>query len=465
MNLFKISFQYLLARPLNTFLNMLILSLGVAIITILLLVSKQIEQQLDVNAKGIDLVVGAKGSPLQLILSSIFHIDYPTGNIPLKEAEQLAQNPMVKYAIPLALGDSYNGFRIVGTNTKYSDLYGAKLSEGNFWKSEFEVCLGSNVAKALQLKVGDTFFGAHGMGEGVGDDHEEHAYKVVGVLQQQNNVLDRLILTSVESIWHSHKKEDVGVAEEEHEHEEDHSHKEETHENEEGDHDHEEGQKHIEQEAHSIDTTRILSSKEAQQMILNARQKGKETGLPKGNEESELTSMLIKFTSPMGIITFPRFINQQTSMQAASPAFEVNRLFNLIGIGFDMLKAFAYLMVFIAALSIFIALYNALKDRKYDLAVMRSMGASKARLFFLVILESNMVTIISTLLGILLGHLTLQVISAVLQSPGQTDISGAYFLEEEFIIIVSSILLGFITALISAMQAYKTNISEVLSEG
>ena len=377
MNLFKLSFQYLLARPFNTFLNMLILSLGVAIIIVLLLVSKQVAQQLNVNAKGIDLVVGAKGSPMQLILSSIFHIDYPTGNIPLEEAEQLAQNPMVKYAIPLALGDSYSGFRIVGTNEKYVDLYKASLAEGKLWKEEFEVCLGSNVAKQLNLKVGGTFYGVHGIGEGVGDSHEEIPYKVVGILKKQSNVLDRLILTNVESIWHSHAEEAIETET----HSEEHKHE-------------------IEKAVTlHLDTGSVISSKEAQNLILTARQKGRDTGLPKGNEESELTSLLVKFTSPMGVITFPRFINKQTSMQAASPAYEVTRLFNLIGIGFDMLRAFAYLMIFIAALSIFIALYSALKDRRYDLAVMRSMGASKFRLFVLVILESMMVTSVSTLLG------------------------------------------------------------------
>ena len=107
MNIFILVWNYLKARPLNTAINILLLSLGIAVITILLLFNRQLEKKINDNAKGIDLVVGAKGSPLQLILCSIFHIDLPTGNIKLAEAERIAKNRLIKLAIPLALGDSY----------------------------------------------------------------------------------------------------------------------------------------------------------------------------------------------------------------------------------------------------------------------------------------------------------------------------------------------------------------------
>src|SRR5688572_7096024 len=119
MNLFILVWNYLKARPLNTALNIMLLSLGIAVITILLLFNNQLQQKISENARGIDLVVGAKGSPLQLILCNIFHIDFPTGNINLKEAEKITRNRMVKQAIPLALGDSYQGFRIIGTTLAY----------------------------------------------------------------------------------------------------------------------------------------------------------------------------------------------------------------------------------------------------------------------------------------------------------------------------------------------------------
>src|SRR6185503_21334952 len=100
--------------------------------------------------RGIDLVVGAKGSPLQLVLCSVFHIDFPTGNIKQRDAEKLSKNRMVKKAIPMALGDSYQNFRIVGTDTSYTALFGARIKEGKWWAEDLEVVAGSSAAEALK---------------------------------------------------------------------------------------------------------------------------------------------------------------------------------------------------------------------------------------------------------------------------------------------------------------------------
>src|SRR5688572_32309936 len=126
MSIFTLVWNYLKARPLNTAINILLLSLGIAVITILLLFNRQLEQKITENARGIDLVVGAKGSPLQLILCNIFHVDFPTGNIKLSEADKISKSRLIKTAIPLALGDSYNSYRIIGTNTRYAELYQAQ---------------------------------------------------------------------------------------------------------------------------------------------------------------------------------------------------------------------------------------------------------------------------------------------------------------------------------------------------
>src|SRR5688572_7257827 len=154
MNIVLLVWNYLKSKPLNTCLNIVLLSLGIAVITVLLLFNKQLEEKISSNAKGIDLVVGAKGSPLQLILCNIFHIDFPTGNINLKEAERVSKNRLVKNAIPLALGDSYQSYRIVGTTNKYTELYKAELTEGDWSKDLMEVTLGANAAEGLKLSVG-----------------------------------------------------------------------------------------------------------------------------------------------------------------------------------------------------------------------------------------------------------------------------------------------------------------------
>jgi putative ABC transport system permease protein len=125
MNIVVIAFRYLWSRPLTAALNLLLLSLGLASITFVLLVSEQMQQSFERDLAGIDLVVGAKGSPLQLILAGVFHIDVPTGNIPLSEVKALEKNPQVAKVIPLSLGDTLQGFRIVGTSAAYAAHYAA----------------------------------------------------------------------------------------------------------------------------------------------------------------------------------------------------------------------------------------------------------------------------------------------------------------------------------------------------
>jgi putative ABC transport system permease protein len=207
MNLWVLILNYLKSRPLNTALNILLLALGIAMISILVVFNRQFQEKITSNSKGIDLVVGAKGSPMQLILCNIFHVDFPTGNIRLVEAERVARHRLVKRAIPLALGDNYRGFRIIGTSHDYADLYDAKLSQGSLWKEPMEVVIGSDVARALQLSLGSQFTSSHGLSDET-HAHDEQQFVVKGILQKANNVVDNLILTGVESIWQVHAVHD-----------------------------------------------------------------------------------------------------------------------------------------------------------------------------------------------------------------------------------------------------------------
>lgn len=414
MNLPFLVWSYLKSRPLNTALNIFLLSLGIAVITILLLFNNQLQQKITDNAKGIDLVVGAKGSPLQLILCNIFHIDFPTGNINLREAEKISRNRLVKKAIPMALGDSYNGYRIIGTNLAYAEQYKAELSTGEWFGADMDVTIGAAVARALRLKVGDRFESTHGLTT-EGHSHDEQKFLVTGIMSQTNSVLDNLILTNVESVWKVHE---AHAEEEEH-------------------------------EAHHHDSisnpSPLVASVEA------------------GDSTKELTSLLIQYRSPMGAIQMPRWVNSQSSLQAASPAFETARLFSILGVGVDILKSFAYVLIFISGVSIFIALYNSLKERRYDMAIMRSMGASRGKLVTAILMEGGVLTLLGSLTGLLMGHFALVLMGNLIEETQKAGISGLVFYQEEWIILVGSLLLGLLCAVIPAIQAYRTDISTVLA--
>jgi putative ABC transport system permease protein len=140
VNLPRLALAFLRAQGLGTALNIALMALGVAVITLVLLFTRQFEERFTRDAQGIDLVVGAKGSPLQLVLASIYHLDVPTGNIPLPEADKIATHAMVAKAIPLALGDSFRGSRIVGSTPDYVAHYGAQPAAGRLWEAPLGKC-------------------------------------------------------------------------------------------------------------------------------------------------------------------------------------------------------------------------------------------------------------------------------------------------------------------------------------
>ena len=396
MNLPGISLAYLHARPLATALNLLLLALGIATITVLLLATSQLEERMGRDARGIDMVAGAKGSPMQLVLSSVFHLDAPTGNIALDDALALSRHPMVKKAIPLALGDSFQGHRIVGTNHEYPAHYGARVAAGRLWSAPMEAVLGSEVAASARLAVGATFSGAHGLAAG-GDAHDEEPFKVVGVLAPGGSVLDRLVLTSVESVWEIHE--------------------------------------------HA----------------------GKPDGKP--SPRREITALLIQYATPLAAAMLPRQVNASPALQAASPAYESARLFRMIGVGMDVLRAFGMILVLVAGLSVFIALLNALEDRRYDLAVMRMLGASRAKLMGLMVLEGVALSTIGGIAGIALGHLFAEFLGVALKSAQQTAVTGWAWYPQELWLLALAAGVGIAAALVPAWRAYRTDVAPILAEG
>lgn len=443
MNLLRLSWKNIRIKPLSTFLSLLLFGLGVGIIVLLMLLNTQLKEQFDRNLAGVDMVVGAKGSPLQLILSSIYHIDNPTGNITLRDVRILEKHPsiapLIKRTIPLALGDSYKGFRIVGTEASYVELYDSvAFAESPLWDKLNEVTIGHKVAQDLGLRVGDTFQSTHGLME-EGEAHEGHDLRVVSILPRSRTVLDKLILTSIETVRaaHSHEEEApdfeldeadqaaLADAHDDHDHDEDADH----------DHDHAGDHDHHDHAA---------------EPDLDDPQQG-------------ITAMLVFFRSPMGHIRVPNFINQNTNMQTAVPAYEANKLYELLGVGTDALRVLAMVIVLVSGLSIFISLFNSLKERRYELALLRVMGASRTQLFLLIILEGLLIALLGYVLGTVLGHGGMALLGQLAEDSYQYNFDGWRFLAAEAWIALSALGLGFLAALIPALGVYRVDIAETLA--
>lgn len=411
----KLAWKNIWFKPLNTILSVILLTSSVAIITTLILVEKQFEEKFASNIEDVDLVLGAQGSPLQLILSSVYQVDAPTGNINYDSAKVWMQHPFVEKAIPLAFGDNYRGYKILGTTHDYLTKYKAKLAEGKLFEKNFEVVVGSEIAQKLSLKVGDEFFGSHG-DAAEGEVHDQYAYKIVGIANPTGKVVDNLILCTIPSVWQMH-----------HQHDENPAHGEEGH-------IYEEGEEH------------------------------EKSDLTLDEPNMEITAVLLKIRNQMAKLTWQRVIPQNTKMQAVSPAFEVNRLFGLFGIGVTALQYLAYGIMLISGISIFIALFNTLKERKSEFALMRVNGAGRIQLLKVVMIESLLLCVVGFIFGTILGRIALSLLSNSSEEDFKMSFNPYEFLwQKEGTLFLVTIFVGFIAALIPAIKAYNLNISKTLA--
>lgn len=398
MRLFYLAYRNLISKPLNLLLSLLLLSLSMSLVTFVLQLSDQMGGQLQKNIDPFDMVVGAKGSPLQLVLSSVLHVDAPTGNIKLQDTKQLFNHPFVEYAVPVSYGDNYRGYRILGTYPEYIEKYQAQLAQGEMYKKTFEVLLGAAAAERLELKLGDTFVGSHGLVESEIGAHEDHPYTVTGILERSNTVVDQLIITSLESIWGSH------------------AHEEEGHENE-----------HAE-------------------------------------EPKEITSLLVKFKSPIGMMQIPRFINENTNMQSALPGYEVQRLMGLLGSGVKTINGIAIAILLVSGLSIFISLLKTIRERKGELALLRVYGFGTSKLLYLALLEGIFLSVLGFALGWLIGRAGIFLFSAYAESTYGFGLEIHTPSTVECVLLLITIVLAVLASFLAAIPVFKLNVAKTLSD-
>lgn len=392
LNWLYIAWRNLGLKKLQTSLSLVLLAFGVGLVSLLMLSEKQLSATFNRNIEDIDLVLGAKGSPLQLILANVYHVDAPTGNIRLADAEKVMRHPYIAEGIPLAYGDNYRGFRIVGSTEAYTAHYKASWATGRAFESSFEVVVGAQVAERTGLNVGDEFFSAHGLQDET-DVHTDKVFTVVGILEPNGTVLDQLLLCNISTIWEVH-------------------------------------------EGHG------------------------ETALP---EDREITAVLLKKRNPLAVLTIPNTI-RETNMQVALPSIEINRLTQNFGIGMNTLRAIALLIMLISFASIFISVYDNLLSRRYELALLRTMGGSRQGLFLSLLLEGGILSTGGALLGLVLSRLGLVALAQMVEDKFRYDWADIGVLTDELLLAGMAIFVGLIAAAIPGISAVKMDTSRTLSE-
>jgi putative ABC transport system permease protein len=399
MNALSLALASIRARPLQSALCVLASAAGFALLAALFLLSQAIAGGFERNAEGVDVVAGAKGSPLQLVLSSVYHADVPTGNIEAADAEKIAHNPKVRLAIPLALGDSYRGYRIVGTTPDYLKLYGAVLADGKVFAQPFEAVAGA----FADLKTGAHFFGVHGLSIDADDVHRYHEYKIIGKLKPTGTVLDRLILTPVESVQELHKHPDAGDPD------------------------------------------------AAEELKIG----------------HQVTALLLQVKNPIAVMTLPRELNKDANLLAASPGLEMTRLAVSLGVGRDLLAALGAGFVALSTLMLLSSLASGLAARRYDLSVLRVLGASPLTLSCTVIAEGAALSLAGALLGLALGHLFAYAVAAGVDSLRGLVLAQAMLRAQamDAQLLALGLVTGLLGGLLPAWSAARTDIASLLAKG
>ena len=373
-------------------MSILLMILGVTIITLSVLVNQITKNTFTKNNPNLDVVVGAKGSPLQLVLSSIHHIDIPTGNISYKNAKKIMKHPAIKFGVPISLGDNFQNYRIVGTDKKFLKLYDAELEIGSMWEKPMQSVIGSNVANFTKLKIDKFFVGSHGLID-TGDIHSEQPYKVVGILKKTGTILDNLIITSLDSVWNLHSNQN---------------------------------------------------------------------DILKNSDSLEVTALLLKYKNKTSVFSFPRLINKNTSMQAASPNLEISKLFKLTGEAHKIINYLSIIIVSLSFAGILFTLLNNINERKYDLAILRTLGFTRKRIFSIILIEGMTISILGSFIGLILGGIVYKCIE-FFSLLGRNIVTGQLdFIYEILTIWFVILIISFLTCLIPCIKVYKQNIRNTL---
>ncbi|HRI00112.1 MAG TPA: ABC transporter permease [Saprospiraceae bacterium] len=359
MNAMSLAWKNIKFRPLKSWFSVLLVALSVGLLLIVQSINSQLDDHFSKNLNKTDLILSAKGSPLQSVLCNLYHADVPTGNIEVTKAKAFlkSSHPLIEHCLPISLGDQFLSYRIVGTTDQYLDWYKLKLQQGLNFTTNHHAVLGHRAAQESKLHLGSHFQGGHGLIEDSTETHG-HSFEVVGILEPTGSVVDQLIFVPISAYWelHSHHGNDD---EHHHEHEED----------------------------------LVITNNDS----LAAQ------------SEKEITALLLKFKGTnIASLNFGRNVNENTELMASAPAIEMNRLYELTGSAGELLSWIALLIGFTAFIAIFIHLWHALYERRQETSLLRLSGAGKLYIGGSYILEATILVGIGLGIAIIGSQLFLQ---------------------------------------------------------
>jgi putative ABC transport system permease protein len=417
MSLLKIAWRSIQQRRLASALTAISMGLGVALVVAVLVVYAVIYQAFHRGGEGYDLIVGAKGGELDLVLNGVYYLSEPIGNIPYSYYQEFTLGRFavdVETAVPICMGHSYRGFPVVGTIPEMFDklvyLGGKKYGfvEGANFKAEnpFDAVIGSTVARQTGLQVGGKFKARHGVAEGA--PYHQQDFTVVGILAHTGTPNDRALFVNMEGFYQIHSHDEAGHA---------------------GTPNHQHG---------STD--------------------------PDASKAVTAILVCVDREKPGQTLVLQREINDGTVAQAATPSTVIAKLFEgIVGNIQWILLLMAVLIVVVAGLGIMVSIYNSMSERRHEIAVMRALGASRLTVMLVILMESILLSLGGGALGLLLGHALIGALAPVIVEQTGVTVGLLQFRAIELILIPGLIVLASLVGYLPAMTAYRTDVARSLT--
>ena len=455
-----IAWRSIQQRAFPSALTGLSIGLGVSLVVAVLVVHSVIDQSFRRGSQGYDVIVGAKGGQLQLVLNTVFHLSQPTENIPYSYYKEFVEGkfvPAVETAVPVCMGHDYKGCRVVATEPSffeeltYHEGKEYKFAEGrNFaWDEPFEAVAGAVAARSAGLEVDGTFRPVDSVARG--DEqfsrHDHPPFTVVGILAPTGTPNDQALFINIEGFYRfpchtggpsfsekllagSGDAADSSPDESEQAGEPagaDHA-RDEVDDPEHAEHEHE--------------------------------------GIPV--EDRELTAILVATVldqHPELAMGLPRIVNEEPVAQAVMPARVIAELFDgIIGNVQLILLVLAVLVVVVAGIGILVSIYNSMNDRRHEIAVMRALGASRWTVMSVILLESILLSLGGGAVGLLLGHGLIGVLGPMIAEETGVFVSALQFQLVELILIPGLIVLATLVGYLPAVSAYQTDVAKALTD-
>ena len=395
--MFSFALKNLWTRKSKAFLSALSIIMATTIGLLAFNISSQVEDGIVETVTYYDTLVGPTGSETELALNTLFFTGTPIGTISYENYEKLKNDIRVNEAIPFAMGDSYKGAKIVGTDSKY--LENNKLYDGKLVENKFEAVFGYNVAKNSKLSVGDTFFTSHGISE-TGDTGHSHntPYTVSGILKKTNTAYDNVVFVNIADVWTIHSHGD-----EEHEEEHEEQHEEQHHEE---------------------------------------------------NHNGEVTAILVKSKNLTMQSMLTNELNKIAGIQAVNPTTVIRNVMENI----DLSKQIVYILCFVIGIMVFMIIYIIsllnMHDSKKDIKLMRLLGISKGKINGILVIQNLTITLLSIVFSVLLCRVLLFAVNGFTSSMGIV-INHMKVYNAEYLIILAIVILSLIPSFIANIKSFK----------